>query len=70
MELLCVRVLRHGRRTWRSCVRWRRGEGEFADLAADGVAVFPQHVEAVGDGLLAGVDERDVVLEVAHGHAG
>src|SRR5690348_254391 len=46
------------------------GEGEFADLAADGVAMFEQHVESFGYGLLAAVDERDVVLQIADGHAG
>src|SRR5690348_15817393 len=46
------------------------GQGEFADLAADGVAMFEQHVKSFGYGLLTAVDERDVVLQIADGHAG
>ena len=32
--------------------------------------MFEQHVEAFGYRLIAAVDERDVVLQIADGHAG
>lgn len=47
------------------------GEGELqlGDLGSEGVAVLEEHVEALGHGGLASVDEVDVVAQVADRHS-